>query len=324
MTEANPGTTDSLGAGQEPVPLPPASNGFGSVLRGPEGIRAGWRLLMYLVGFAALILAFQPFLKHIPAIAEIIRRAQKQGILTPYAEFIIEGVVITASLLPAYLMARVEKRPFGAYGIPLQGAFGKLFWQGVFWGLAFETVEMVLINVLGGYSFGTLALSGTELIKYAVLWAVGFVLVGIQEEFTFRGYTQFTLARGIGFWPSAIILSILFGAGHLSNQGEGWVGALEVAIFGIFACFTLRRTGNLWFAIGFHAAGDYAETFIYSVPDSGLAATGHLLNSSFHGPKWLTGGTVGPEASAIDFVVFLLAFILFAWLYPAKNAPTPA
>jgi hypothetical protein len=57
-------------------------------------------------------------------------------------------------------------------------------------------------------------------------------------------------------------------------------GALEVFLFAIFACLTLRRTGALWFAIGFHAAGDYAETFLFSVRDSGYAASWIFLNSS--------------------------------------------
>ena len=133
---------------------------------------------------------------------------------------------------------------------------------------------------MGGFSFGTLSLAGAALVKFAVLWAVGFVMVGIFEEFLFRGYVQFTLSDGIGFWPSAVLLSALFGAVHLGNPGEGWVGALSVMLFGIFSAFTLQRTGSLWFAIGFHAATDYAETFIYSVPDSGMLASSHLLNSS--------------------------------------------
>ena len=159
------------------------------------------------------------------------------------------------------------------------------------------------------------------LLKYACAWAVAFVLVGIFEEFLFRGYTQFTLGEVIGFWPSAVVLSALFGAAHLGNPREDWVGALSVMLFGLFACLTLRRTGSLWFAIGLHAAADYAETFIFSVPDSGMLATGHLLNSSFHGPRWLTGGAVGPEASVLEFVVYLAALLLFARMYPAKAAP---
>jgi membrane protease YdiL (CAAX protease family) len=93
-----------------------------------------------------------------------------------------------------------------------------------------------------------------------------------------------------------------------------------VVVFGLFACFTLRRTGSLWFAIGFHAASDYAETFLYSVPDSGMRATGQLFHSSLHGSRWLTGGTVGPEGSVFDFVAMLLAFVIFAWLYPSRKS----
>ena len=148
----------------------------------------------------------------------------------------------------------------------------------------------------------------------------------------FRGYAQFVLSEGIVFWPAAFLLSASFGALHLQNPGEGWVGALSVTVFGLFACFTLRRTGSLWFAVGFHAAGDFAETFLYSVPDSGMLAKGHLLNSNLHGPRWLTGGTIGPEGSVFDFLLFLMVFVIFAWLYPPlkpenpwiESAPQPA
>jgi membrane protease YdiL (CAAX protease family) len=75
-----------------------------------------------------------------------------------------------------------------------------------------------------------------------------------------------------GFWPSAIIWPFVFAAVHMTNPDENLVGAFEVFMFAIFLCLTLRRTGTLWFAIGFHAAGDYAETFLFSVRDSGYAA----------------------------------------------------
>jgi uncharacterized protein len=301
--------------------LPPPSVGR-KIFRGPNGVRAGWRFILYALLFAGLVFLFQRILKFIPSLVEIVRTVQREGVLTPQFEFIFESTVIAAALVAAGLMARFEKRPFGVYGLPVEKAFGKLFWQGVLWGLTFESAAMLLISALGGFSFGNLALSGLALVKYASLWAIGFVMVGIAEEFTFRGYTQFTLSTGIGFWPSAFLLSAAFGAIHLGNAGEGWVGALSVAVFGLFACFTLKRTGNLWFAIGFHAASDYAETFLYSTPDSGLLAQGHLLNSSFHGPRWLTGGTIGPEGSLIDFAVFAVAFMAFAKLYPSKKNVT--
>ena len=55
-------------------------------------------------------------------------------------------------------------------------------------------------------------------------------------------------------------------------------------------------------------------------PDSGIVMPGHLLASSFHGPAWLTGGTVGPEGSAFDFVVFAILFVVFDRVYRMKKA----
>ncbi len=244
----------------------------------------------------------------------------RNGTLTPTFEIPFEFVQLGAAVLAALIMCRIEKGNFASYGLPLSGAFGKNFWNGIIWGLAFVTIELCAMKALGGFSFGGLAVTGVAIAKYAALWAVGFVLVGLAEEFVFRGYAQYTLSQGIKFWPAAIVLSGIFGGLHLFNRGEGWVGALDVFTFGIFACFTLRRTGSLWFAIGFHAAGDYGESFIYSVRDSGNFAVGHLLNSSFHGPAWLTGGTIGPEGSVLVFGVFALAFLLFAWMYPSNAA----
>src|SRR5208282_1967902 len=93
----------------------------------------------------------------------------------------------------------------------------------------------------------------------------------------------------------------------------------SVFAIGMFLCLTLRRTGNLWFAIGRHAAFDWGETFLYSVPDSGIVAPGHLLNSSFHGPMWLTGGTVGPEGSVMAFAVVAIASVIFSRIYPSQD-----
>ncbi len=254
----------------------------------------------------------------IPILASTMRLAN-HGTLSPEAQFLIEGVGIISVFVAAWAMSRIEKRKFGTYGVSLKGAFGQTFWLGIIFGLLFETAEMLVIFAIGGFSFGTLSLAGAALVKFALLWAVGFVMVGIFEEFLFRGYAQFTLSDGIGFWPSAVLLSALFGAIHLGNPGEGWVGALSVMLFGIFAAFTLHRTGSLWFAIGFHAATDYAETFIYSVPDSGMLASGHLLNSSLHGPRWLTGGTIGPEGSVVDFALLLAGFFVVALMFPEKK-----
>jgi membrane protease YdiL (CAAX protease family) len=275
--------------------------------------RPGWRLLVYLL-FAVLFALAGVFLAAALHFPQVMRTA-----LTPTSMLIQESTMLMAVLAAAAIMGLLEGRSFGVYGLPRAGAFGARFWQGAAWGLAMIAAIILLICAFGGFSFGELALRGPELWRYALLWGAVFVCVGLFEEFLFRGYTQFTLATGIGFWPAATALSAGFGALHLANPGEGRIGALGVFAIGMFFCLTLRRTGNLWFSVGAHAAMDWCETFLFSVPDSGIVAPGHLLNSSLHGPAWLTGGSVGPEGSVMAFAVVGFAAILFAIVYPAKK-----
>ncbi len=235
-----------------------------------------------------------------------------------------ESIDLVSALSAAWAMARLEGRRFGEYGLPGRAAFGKLFWQGALFGLVEISSVLGVIAALGGYRFGQLAIHGGDLWRWAILWGAVFLAVGFYEEFAFRGYIQFTLARGVGFWPAAIVLSLVFGVMHSTNPGESWVGLAGVVLSGLFWCFTLRRTGSLWFAVGMHASFDFAETFLYSVPDSGMIFPGHLSNATLHGPTWLTGGSAGPEASVFDFLVLGVFFFVFPRLFPAKASTNQA
>jgi len=232
--------------------------------------------------------------------------------------FIGESIGLSGVLAAAGIMSRLEKRSFGTYGLPLRGAFGRLFWSGVVLGLAEISAVVGGMAAFGAYHFGTIAVHGTDLIRWATFWAIFFLIVGLYEEFQFRGYVQFTVTQGLGFWPAAILLSLAFGLVHIRNPGENWAGVAGVILTGLLWCFALRRTGSLWLAVGMHASFDFGETFLYSVPDSGLLFPGHLSNAAIAGPAWLTGGSVGPEASVFDFVVLMLFFFVIHWLFPAK------
>jgi len=276
----------------------------------PKGLRAGWRLLLYVL--LVVLLRFV-----LGQVVSQVWRNPPWG-LTP--TFILAGelVGIGAVFGGALVMSLIESRPPGVYGLPLRRVLGRRFLQGVLWGLAEVMVLLALISAWGGYSFGSVVTRGGVVARWGMLWAAAFIAVGLFEEFGYRGYSQFTLASGIGFWPAALLLSTIFGGLHLRNPGEGWVGASGAAVIGLFYCLTLRRTGNLWFAVGAHAAFDWGETFLFSVPNSGFVAEGHLSDASLHGPVWLTGGTVGPEGSVFCFLTTGLMFALFCWMFPAK------
>lgn len=282
-----------------------------TIFRGPNGIRAGWRALIFLAIVAAisLILFIGIFIGS---------RGRIQGglsQLTPSGIGISEGMIFFVFLMSAFFMSLLEKRPLGHYGLPASSAFRKNFWVGTFAGFLAISGCLLGIAIFHGFHLAGLAIRGSTIVWATFGWSLAFIMVGLAEEFAFRGYLQTTLSSGIGFWPSAILLSALFGLAHAGNPGESRSGLLSVVFFGLLFCFFLRRTGNLWWPVGFHAGWDWGQTFFYGVPDSGVTPYHNLLNSFFTGPAWLTGGTVGPEASIFTPVVLAIAAFFFSRCY---------
>jgi hypothetical protein len=278
---------------------------------GAEGLRPGWGVVFYFAIYFPLQI-----------VAARLAWSHDFGVSGLWSMLLEEFGRLLAALFPAVVLSRVERRPWHAYGLPTTGLLGKRLWMGVLWGFAAISLLMFALSAAGAYEFGHLALHGMRIVKFAGFWALMFLFVSLFEEFLSRGYTQFTLARAVRFWPAAIMLSCGFGLGHLHNAGEQWPGLLAVVWVGLFFCLTLRRMGSLWFAVGFHAAWDWGETFFYSVPDSGIVFPGHLFASSLHGKAWLTGGSVGPEGSVLCFVVIALAWVAFDRVYRPQAQAT--
>jgi uncharacterized protein len=281
---------------------------------GPNGLRAGWRLLIYFALTFVLVFVYR-------TIRHLIHPGQqaRMATLDPAREVYSRGLAFLFAAVPALIMARIEREKWAHYGLPWRRALRKEFWFGVLWGLSALSILMLALWLGHFYTIDGLALHGSAILLNAILWALAMLFVGLFEEFSLRGYPQYTLASGIGFWPAALLLSFVFLLAHIANGGENWLGLTDVFLFGIFACFTLWRTGNLWFAVGVHFAWDWALTFLYSGPNSGMLASGQLLNVHFRGPAWLSGGSAGPEGSALNIAFDLLWFLVFALLYPKRQ-----
>jgi len=152
------------------------------------------------------------------------------------------------------------------------------------------------------------------------LWAATMLLLGLAEELLYRGYPLATLAGGMGFWTGAVLLSLLFGAAHLSKPDETVMDIASVVFFGLFWCFTIQWTGSVWFAVGFHAMSDYADLVLYAAPNTGnggRAVAGHLFDIVYAGPGWLSGGQCGMEASVFSFIVVAGMWLIFGRTWPS-------
>jgi uncharacterized protein len=245
----------------------------------------------------------------------------KSSVFTVRDELPVKALMAFFVALATWIMSRMEKRPLGDYGVPARQAFGWRFWEGTLWGFAMLSAILLILYASGHFRIDSVALSGGAVLRYALGWGAVFYCVGISEEFAFRGYWLFSISRRLRFWPTALFLSAVFAGAHIPNHGENALGILQVLEIGLLWCLALRRTGTLWFAVGFHAAWDWAETFFYGTPDSGMLGAGRLLNSSVEGPSWLTGGSAGPEGSVIALVVILFCAGLIHFRFPRAIYP---
>jgi uncharacterized protein len=278
--------------------------------------RVWWRLLVFVLITVLGVFVLHALLVYI--------HSPKVGMLrgiTPGAMLAVQELVfVIPAIVAGVVMGWIEHRSIASYGLVAGAGLSRLILAGIVWGVGMMTALILLIRAFGGIQFSGLAIHGSVLLKSAALYGIGFLLVGFFEEFTFRGYMQTVLGERIGFWRAAVVLSVLFGAVHFLNGGESWVGALMAAGFGIVSCLALKRTGSLWLSIGMHAGFDYAETFIFGVPDGGFPARNALMNATLHGPNWLTGGLVGPEGSVMAFVMLAGAFVLI-WIIYSPRSP---
>ena len=281
-----------------------------------RGLRAGWRLLLFVGIFVCL-----GFLAN--WIISKILHFQQRPSLDPVSTISDELQALIQALAATRIMARIEHRRLDHYGIPVHNAFGRDFWVGLAWGLVSTSLLVVLIAGFGGYRILGLAIRGGTLWYFLALWMLANLLIGFSEEFQFRAYILTTLADGIGFWAAAVLLSTGFGALHyFLKPHERWEDFVSTGLLGLFMCLTLRRTGTLAFAIGFHTAFDFANLFLWSGQNAGEYAVGHLLETRWQGPQWLTGGLLGPEASWMIFVVIAVMFEIFHRRYRHKKFPS--
>ena len=148
MTDENPapGSANEVSLGGE---TPKAKT---NLFIGPNGLRAGWRLLVYVL----IVAAFSA------VITIVVRKfvGPLRGTPGVWAQLLQEVVGFAVVFGAAAIMSKIERRRLGDYGLPASEIFGRKFWLGFLLGLVEVSLLIGLIGAFGGYSFGPLALQG--------------------------------------------------------------------------------------------------------------------------------------------------------------------
>jgi hypothetical protein len=212
----------------------------------------------------------------------------------PFLFLRAELVALVIVLIATGTMARVDGCSMSFYGLGGQGIVRKLVagWIG---GLATLSGVVVCLAATGQIRFHEQIPHDPRSLGFGCLWLILFLVQSMTEETLFRGYVQTTLARGIGFWPAAFAVSLLFALGHLTNSSQTAILALTAGVAGFAFCLLLRVSGSLWLGISFRAAWNWAQSFLYGTADSALVIRDHLMTAD------LSGGlaSAGPEGSLL-------------------------
>jgi membrane protease YdiL (CAAX protease family) len=333
------------------------------VLLGPEGLRAGWSVLAFIIvlGLVAAIVG---------AIFFRLKLVSEKSDFTASATFFGELISFLAMVAAAAVVALIERRRGNILAYNLTGPSRvRRFFEGLLAGFAALSALIGGLALGGWLHFGPVALSGASILKYAAVWGAAFLLVGCVEEGIFRCFLQSTLTRGLNFWwalgiigavcldlillskgngvrgvyifaglglipclllhlkeakgssfwQAAWVASTLFGVVHTGNDGETWIGIFAVTAIGFVFAVSVRITGSAWWAIGCHAAWDWAETYFYGAADSGNVAHGHYLTTTHAGPVFWSGGSAGPEGSVLVLAAVLLLLVVLVAFYGRRQ-----
>lgn len=282
---------------------------------GERRVRAGWRLLLFLV----LLLLLQ-FVMLLPFARMLI-----YGSRGTTGWLLYSGCMLVATTLAVWL-ARVylDRRTFVSLGLRLQRRtvpdllfgflLGGLLMGGIF--LLFLALGWARVH---GVAWHALPIGTVIAQTMLALLGVG-VLVGWYEELFLRGYVLQNLAEGLSLPWAVVLSSIIFGLLHMANPHAGWQAVLGVSLAGFFLAYGWLRTRQLWISIGLHAGWNFFQTVVFGFPVSGIDGLFHLTRLTVSGPPRITGGAFGPEAGLIALPAMLLGIgLIELWVRATRR-----
>ena len=260
-------------------------------------MRAGWRILIFLVLFMGLSIGGQ-----------VAIRAALGGF--PRGSGLVFVLLATTATI-AVLIARryLDRKSFVSLGL---GDFSR-GWKDLLFGFVLSGVMAATVfGVLVGFGLTAdvaISVSVGEALALLALPLGLTILIGYWEELVFRGYLLQNMAEGMGM-PLAIAVScIVYGLVHAANPSASVLSSTIIVLFGFLRIYGYLATGLLWLSIGMHIGWNF-----FQGPVFGFAASGHIedqtvITQTPTGPEWLSGGDFGPEASVVTVPIVVLAIV---------------
>ena len=277
-------------------------SGIHRILYGPYGLRAGWRIVGYLL---------------LSAGAGIVLSALFAAVGGRIAQLATFPVLLGSALLAGWgMLALVDRRRPGALGFALEPAAVRDSAVGLGIGGAMLGAAVALLAVASMARW--VADEGT-VPEYVAALATSFVFFAVAaaaEEAVFRGYAFQALVQGVGVWPAVVGSSALFALLHANNPNVTPVALANIFLAGVMLAVAYLRTRSLWFATGVHLGWNWTMASLLDFPVSGIVMDVPLYTGRETGPDWVTGGAFGPEAGLAASLAIALGAV---WMWRTRR-----
>ncbi len=217
-----------------------------------------------------------------------------------------EAVLFFCLFVYAYRLyaAWIEKRravELSSRGAVVETARGLLLAAGM------VGLTVAVLAAFGCYTVAEVNSNQRLMVDYFVKFTMGAFL----EELLFRLIVFRLTEEWLGSWWALATQVVLFGVAHIANDNATVLTGLCVAVVGgLVYTAAFMYTHRIWFALGIHAGWNYFQSGIFGMPNSGSAYEGVLL-PKVTGPRWLTGGDFGIEASVLGVGLCLIVGIVY-------------
>jgi hypothetical protein len=270
-------------------------------------LRAGWRILAFLVVFVAMTAA---------SMASI--RSALGGLRagSPLS-FTILAVTATLSVLIARRF--LDKQSLVSLGLRIDRLAvldlvsgivnSALVMAGMF--LTLRAMNLIEVEGLSWWGREAATVAGVQLAALPVVLLVFYklTLIAWWEELVFRGYLLQNLIAGLGVAWSIVISSLIFGFGHAANPDATFLSSVLLALITPQLIYAYLVTGQLWLPIGLHLGWNFFQASVFGFATSGVDMPS-LISQSPSGADWLSGGAFGAEGSVLVLPFTAISVVL--------------
>jgi len=288
--------------------------------RDPETgrLRAGWRILAFMVVFVATTAASMAGIR--------LALGSLRGGST------LQFTILAATATLSVLIARrfFDKQSLVSLGLRIDRLAVLDLVSGivnsalVMAGMFFTLIAMNLIEVegLSWWGHGAATVAGVQLAALPVVLLVFYklTLVAWWEELVFRGYILQNLIAGLGVAWSIVISSLVFGFGHAANPDATLLTSVLIALITPQLIYAYLVTGQLWLPIGLHLGWNFFQASVFGFATSGLDMPS-LISQSPSGADWLSGGAFGAEGSVLVLPFTAISVLLIHYWVRLTGRP---